>query len=148
VTPDDRQAIIDLTIAYCWAIDTHDWDALTAIFTPDAVAELGSPALRGIEAITGRIRAALEPLDDSQHLVTNHQVAVDGDTATCRCYFHAQHVRHAADGGPNLVIAGRYADELVRTSEGWRICHRVLTPMWREGNVEVVRVTVQRQSPM
>jgi len=72
-------------------------------------------------------------------MVTNHDIDVDGDTATCRCYFQAQHVRRAAVDGPNFIIAGRYEDELVRTDHGWRIHRRVLTIMWREGNVAVVR---------
>lgn len=134
----DRLAIIDLTIAYCWAIDGRQWHVLDDVFTPDATAELGVSAV-GLDGIKARIAAALGPLDDSQHMVSNHQVDVEGDRATCRCYFQAQHVRRAAVGGPNYIIAGRYDDELVRTEAGWRIDRRVLTIIWREGNVAVVR---------
>jgi 3-phenylpropionate/cinnamic acid dioxygenase small subunit len=136
---DDRTAIIDLTIAYCWALDEHDWDVLRRVFTPDASASLGVAPAVGIEAIIERVSTVLTPLDDSQHMVTNHQVAIDGDRATCRCYFHAQHIRAAAAGSPNFIVAGRYEDELVRTADGWRIAKRHLEPMWREGNIAVVR---------
>ena len=71
--------------------------------------------------------------------MSNHQVAIDGDAATCRCYFQAQHVRHGTEGGDNFIIAGRYEDRLVRTAGGWRIEHRVLTVDWTEGNPSVVR---------
>lgn len=135
----DRMAIIELTHAYCWALDTHEWDDLRQVFLPDATAELGGSHLEGIEAIIARVALALTPLDDSQHMVSTHQIEVDGDRATCRCYLHAQHVRRAAPGGPNYVVAGRYEDELVRTSEGWRIARRSLIPMWTEGNQAVVR---------
>lgn len=136
----DRTAIIDLTIAYCWAIDTHDWDALDDVFSDDVTAVLAAPLLTGVDAIKSRIRKALEPLDDSQHMVSNHQVtmAADGDSATCRCYLQAQHIRNDADGGPNFIIGGRYEDRMVRTADGWRIQFRELVPMWREGNVEVL----------
>jgi hypothetical protein len=133
----DRLAIIDVTIAYTWALDTHDWDALDDVFLPDATASLAEE-LEGREAIKRRIRRALDPLDDSQHMVSNHDVRVDGDTATCRCYLQAQHVRRAANGGPNFIIGGRYEDRLVRTTAGWRIAHRALTMMWAEGNPVVV----------
>ena len=136
---DDRLAIIDLTIAYCWALDTRDWAALDNVFTPDAYAELGLPVSHGIDAIKDRVSSALGMLDDSQHMVTNQQVILDGDTATCRTYLHAQHIRRAAPGGPNFIIAGRYEDSLVRTSAGWRIAQRRLVVMWREGNIAVVR---------
>lgn len=135
---DDRVAIIDLTIAYCWALDTRDWGALDDVFTPDAHADLGLAA-SGIEAIKRRVSSALGMLDDSQHMVTNHQVAVDGDRATCRSYFHAQHIRQATPGGPNFIVAGRYEDSLIRTQAGWRIADRRLVVMWRDGNIAVVR---------
>ncbi|CAN5399203.1 nuclear transport factor 2 family protein [soil metagenome] len=138
----DRQAIVDLAVAYCWALDTRDWDALDRVFTADATAVLGSPLLTGVEAIKQRVRQALRPLDTSQHMVNTHQVSVNGDTATSRCYFHAQHVRRAAGGdgaSPNFIVAGRYEDRLVRTIDGWRIAHRELVTMWTDGNERVVR---------
>lgn len=139
----DRLAVIDVATRYCWALDENDWASLDDVFLPDATARLGNPQLlEGREAIVGRCRAALGPLDDSQHMVSNHQVVVDGDEATHRCYLHAQHIRHAAvvDGaGPHYVVAGRYVDRFVRTEAGWRIAHRDLEVMWTEGNVRVVR---------
>jgi SnoaL-like domain len=112
----DEKAIVDVTIAYCWAIDNHQWDILrNDVFLPDATAGLGSE-LTGVESIVSRINAALGKLDASQHMVSNHQISIDGDTATCRCYLQAQHIRKAADGGPNYIVAGIYADRFVRTS--------------------------------
>jgi hypothetical protein len=134
----DRTAIIDLTIAYCWALDTRQWDALDDVFATDVTAELAAPLMHGVEAIKARVARALVPLDDSQHMVTNHQIVIDGVRATCRCYLHAQHVRHGVEGGDNFVIGGRYEDTLVRTANGWRISHRRLVSMWREGNPAVV----------
>ena len=70
--------------------------------------------------------------------VTNHQIVIEDDRATCRCYVHAQHVRRGVEGGDNFVIGGRYEDTMARTPKGWRISHRRLVVMWREGNAEVV----------
>ena len=134
----DDHEIRHLAFRYCRALDTKDWALLDEVFVPDATAELGTPAtLQGVDAIRARIRGALERLDDSQHLVGNHEIEVDGDTATHRCYLQAQHVREAAVGGPNYIVAGRYEDRLVRTANGWRIAHRTLTVMWTDGNVSV-----------
>ena len=134
----DRMAIIAVTHDYCWALDTNEWDALDGVFLPDATADLGR-ALDGREAIKARIRSALEPLDDSQHLVATHQVRVDGDEATCRCYLQAQHVRAGVEGGDTFLFAGRYEDRFERTSDGWRIRHRTIVRMWTDGNPAVVR---------
>lgn len=134
----DERNIVAVAVRYCRALDTKDWPALRTVFLDDATAQLGRPTMiTGIDAIVDRITAALEHLDVSQHLVGNHEVAVDGDTATHRCYFQAQHVRASAKGGANYIIAGRYEDRLTRTDGGWRIAHRTLTVMWTEGNVGV-----------
>jgi hypothetical protein len=134
----DHQAIVDVTIAYTWALDTRQFDDLRSVFLPDATAMLGREC-NGVDDIITRISGALGPLDESQHLIGNHHVEVDGDRATCRCYLQAQHVLRSAEGGPNHIIAGRYDDELERTPDGWRIRHRSLTVMWTEGNPRVTR---------
>jgi hypothetical protein len=135
----DRQAIVDLTVTYTWTLDHGDHADLARVFTPDAYALLGGTECQGIDAIVHKVHSALGPLTTSQHIVANHQVAVDGDSATCRCYFQAQHVLHGTEGGDNFIIAGRYDDQLTRTADGWRIHHRVLTVDWSEGNSSVVR---------
>lgn len=136
----DERDIVALAARYCRALDTKDWPLLSEVFLPDATAQLGVPSLlEGIEAIRERIRTALEYLDDSQHLVGNHEVTVDGDVGTHRCYLQAQHIREVPEGSPNYMIAGRYEDRVQRTPDGWRIAHRTLTVMWSEGNLAVVR---------
>ena len=134
----DERDIVAVASRYCRALDTKDWPGLADVFIPDATAVLGTPVtLEGLAPITDRIRTALQHLDDSQHLVGNHEVAVDGDAATHRCYLQAQHIRHGATGGPHYIVAGRYEDRMVRTDAGWRIAHRTLVVMWTEGNVAV-----------
>ncbi|MET0458431.1 MAG: nuclear transport factor 2 family protein [Ilumatobacteraceae bacterium] len=133
----DRQAIVDVTITYCWALDTHRWDELDAVFAPDAVADLGGE-YRGLDAIKGRVSDVLLALDASQHVVTTHQVRIDGDRATSRCYLRAQHVKADVDGGSTFMFAGTYEDDLVRTTDGWRIVRRRLAPIWSDGNPAVL----------
>ncbi len=135
----DRMAITDLTISYTWALDQHEFERLREVFLPDATFNVAGVPLSGIDAIIEKVSGSLSPLDDSQHIISNHQIRIDGDTATSRCYLQAQHVRNAADGGPNYIFAGRYEDELVRTSDGWRIAKRSLVHMWTEGNPAVTR---------
>jgi hypothetical protein len=135
----DRAAIIEVTHRYCWALDSRDWPLLDRVFTHDATAELLSPLLQGRDAIRARIRNSIDPLDATQHTVTNHMITLHGDTASSRCYLHSQHVLHSVDGVPHYVVAGRYEDEMVRGSDGWRITFRRLVHTWSEGNLDVVR---------
>ncbi len=137
----DHAAIVQLTIDYCWALDTGDWDRLRTVFTPDATADLGANGQRGVDEIIARVSAALGPLDDSQHMVSNHQITFDddGDGASGRCYLQAQHIRQNVEGEPLYMVAGRYEDRYVRTADGWRIADRRIVPMWRRGNTEVFK---------
>lgn len=133
----ERSAIVQLTIDYCWALDSGHWDGLRGLFTPDATADLGAGGQRGIDEIIARVSSALGPLDDSQHLVSNHQIDLDGRQATGRCYLQAQHIRAGADGGDLYTVGGRYEDRYVRTDAGWRIAERRIVPMWTAGNRRV-----------
>jgi hypothetical protein len=134
----DEQAIIDLAIAYTWALDTMQLDELRSIFASDATADLNGVHCDGVDAIIARINRPLSQLDATQHLIGNHQVAVDGDTATHRCYLQGQHVKRGTPGGDNFLLGGIYDDRLARTPHGWRITHRTLTATWTDGNPEVV----------
>jgi len=136
---EDRADIIAITHDYCWALDRNEWHELDDVFLPDATAVLGSHDCADRDQIKQTVENALGKLDDSQHIVGTHQVRVQGDTATSRCYLHAQHIRRDAEGGPHYVVAGRYEDDFVRTADGWRIKHRLLKVMWTEGNVGAVR---------
>lgn len=134
----DRQAIAELCIRYTFALDAKDWALLASCFGPDPVFVHPGGRLEGFEAILGRTSAALDPLDATQHLLGNIDVAIDGATGRATTYFHAQHVRAGTPGGDLYVIAGRYEDAVVRTDAGWRIRERVQSYLWRSGNRAVV----------
>jgi hypothetical protein len=135
----DHHDIVALTHAYCWALDGKHWDDLDNVFLPDATANLGGSEHGDRVSIKQRISGALGKMDDSQHMVSTHEIVVDGDNAISRCYLHAQHVRKAVEGGQNYIVAGRYEDRLRRSPDGWRIARRDLIVMWTDGNPKVAR---------
>jgi hypothetical protein len=135
----DRDDIIDLAIAYTWALDTKHVEGLRQVFAPDATAMLRGVECRGVEAIIERIGGSILRLDHTQHLIGNHQVTVDGDTGTHRCQLHSQHVKAGTAGGDNFVVGGFYDDRLARTPDGWRITFRLMQQTWTAGNPDVVR---------
>ena len=137
----DERDIIALAVDYAFAIDEQRWDDLFRVFTADCTAWLGSTELSGPGAIAERCRTALEPLDASHHLIGTHDVVLDGNRATHRCYLQAQHVR----GDEQFLLGGRYEDECVRVAEGWRIARRVLTTMWTKGSMSVIRGAQARE---
>jgi ketosteroid isomerase-like protein len=134
----DRQAVNDLLVRYVLGLDRRDWAAVATCFDPAAVFVHPGGRVEGPEEIVGRARAALEPLDASQHLLGSILVTVDGDEARATSYFHAQHVRAGAPGGDLYVIAGSYDDRLRRAGDGWSIVERVQAYSWRSGNPAVI----------
>jgi hypothetical protein len=135
----DEKAIIDLTIAYTWALDTKQFDVLRDVFAADATAMLHGVACDDRDAIISRISGALVRFDVTQHLIGNQQVRIDGDTATCRCQLQSQHVKRGTEGGDNYIVGGFYDDRLARTADGWRIIHRTMEETWNAGNRAVVK---------
>ena len=86
----DKQEITEICYRYGLALDSRDWAALAALFTPDADAfYLDMPPAHGYQAIEDTCRAALTPLSATQHLISNVVVRLDGDRAESTCYLLA-----------------------------------------------------------
>jgi ketosteroid isomerase-like protein len=134
----DQNEVHDLLIRYVHGLDSRDWQAVARCFAAEAVFVHPGGRVEGPDAIVARARAALEPLDASQHLLGSVLVDVTGDSALATSYFHAQHVRAAAPGGELYVIAGTYRDRLRRSAAGWQILERTQEYSWRSGNPAVI----------
>ena len=127
------QQVINL---YASAIDKHQWSALESVFTEDAEAdfiELG--VFKGRQTISDLISSVLTQCSVTQHLLGNINIEVEGDTASASCYLSALHVGLGDYAAETMTVWGEYKDELVRTSEGWRIVHRTLVSMYSEGDI-------------
>jgi ketosteroid isomerase-like protein len=113
---EDTEAIRTLDAAYCRLLDDGDWPALVELFTPDGTFD-------GLSVVTGRPGLlaffgglAEGGLTASWHHVSNLEISVAGDRAEVRSLLWQPCV---VDGAPH-VAAGRYADRLLRTGDGWR----------------------------
>ena len=76
------------------------------------------------------IRQAVSPFESTQHLISNHVIDIDGDSATCVCYLQAQHFRQDDTGAHAVLIGGYYANRLIRTPAGWRINKYKVVKTW------------------
>jgi hypothetical protein len=117
----DRIELHELPGRYGDAIDDRDWARLGEIFTDDAVfdlTDLGEPCLDGLAEIKRYMdEDAKHP---RAHLMTN--IYVDETPEGARLYF-----RIVALLPERVVGTASYYDEVVRTSAGWRVRHRVIT---------------------
>ena len=122
----DRMEITDVLVRYATGIDRRDWALFGTVFTDHCDVDYGEiGAWDSAEAITGFMEQAHAMAGHTLHRLTNHAVAVDGDTATARTYVDA--LIMSADNTAGVNAAGFYDDDLVRTGDGWRIARRRFT---------------------
>jgi hypothetical protein len=123
----DRLEIQDLLISYTHAIDRRDWDALDAVFVPDAFIDYtAAGGGAGDLATTKEFLAAAMPMFKSfQHLTGSTKLAIDGDTATGVSICHNPMVMEVDGEARTFFVGLWYHDEYVRTDAGWRISRRV-----------------------
>ena len=136
----DRAEISDVFTRYATGIDTRDWALWRTCFTDDAEF---CPSARppfivsGADAVVRRCKENVEGFDATQHTITNHKIELDGDTAHCTSYVHAQHVLQSDFPGGHMILAGIYTCEFIRTAEGWKIRKYSLTISWSAGDSSV-----------
>jgi 3-phenylpropionate/cinnamic acid dioxygenase small subunit len=134
----DRLEIDDLLSRYTFAIDNKDFDALDAVFTPDATIDYTTSG--GIKGRYPEVKAwlakALSMFPMTQHLLGNKRVTIDGDAATSRTHFFNPMGAPKEGGGLQLFyVGGYYQDRLLRTADGWRIADRFEETAWMDGTL-------------
>ncbi len=117
----DRLELHELPGRYGDAIDDRNWTGLSRIFTADAVfdlTDLGVPLLVGLPRICEFMdKEAAHP---RTHMMTN--IYVDDTDEGVKLAFRIVALR-----GGGLVGTASYYDDVVKTPEGWRVRHRVVT---------------------
>jgi hypothetical protein len=135
----DRSLLQELAFRYAAAVDACDRDAFLAVFEPDAALRTYAPGADEPFAVqTGHAELGLVPgmmrerFHATQHMMTNHLVALDGDEATGTVYCTARHWNPDPLGGTDLIVMIRYEDRYRRRRDGWRILERRIRFLWSE----------------
>lgn len=122
----DRMEVQQLLVRYCHAVDQRDWDAYRSVYTEDAVIDdvTAGPG-NSVEQMVEFLSNALERVVLIQHAISTSLIEIDGNTATARTICHCPVVLDRGNGQHQMFFQGLwYVDELIRTSEGWRIHKR------------------------
>ncbi|MGV0743359.1 nuclear transport factor 2 family protein [Mycolicibacterium sp. XJ870] len=122
----DREDITDVLVRYATGIDRRDWPLFRTVFTTDCTLDYGEIGTwSGVDAVTDFMEQTHALAGHTLHRMSNHVITVDGDTAAARTYVDA--LIMAQDNNSGVNAAGFYDDELVRTTDGWRIARRRFT---------------------
>lgn len=133
----DIADLTEVTYRYAYALDDRDWAVLADLFVDDVELDYGlgeTNVIRGLDAFIARSRAALEQMDATHHMFTNHIFEIVGDRARAKYYMHAQHMKKDEPDGALHTLGGIYEDEFKKTKDGWKITRRTYRAIWGRGN--------------
>jgi hypothetical protein len=150
----DTREIIDVCTRMHWCLDHKDWDGLDTVLSEwvssPTIAEQSREGFDPADFIRSRtdIKVAYPALLDgltTQHLITGHQVELNGDRAVCRAHSINVHIAKEPAGNSRVVHGNEYQFDLERTKAGWRICGRQSWIIWTVGNEAIHNVTERQE---
>ena len=135
----DRLAITDVVNSMGTLADLGDYDQLQQLFTDEVTVDYTSLFPGEVQNISSeqlmtQWQSTLPGFDATQHLITNHQITIDGDEANAVAYVRATHKL----GDEMWVVGGYYVDELVRTDEGWKLKAIQYNALYESGNRSLI----------
>jgi hypothetical protein len=118
----DRAEIIELSAHFDNSLDSEDAAKFVATFVPDGELVGFWGTSKGPEGLRQAHAFMLATFaKDKRHVVTNHEITINGDRATMFCYLTVFDRKALAVTG-----TATFTDELVRTPNGWRFARRTL----------------------
>jgi 3-phenylpropionate/cinnamic acid dioxygenase small subunit len=131
----DRFDIIDTCTRMAWYADRREWGKLAEVFADEVTLDYtslngGEPVTLTPAQIIDGWHEALGAYAATRHLLGNHLVTIDGDTAMCTASFQATH-RKSDD--TLWTLGGTYRFDLARAGNGWRITSVVMGADWSDG---------------
>lgn len=130
----DERAIIRALNRYGLAMDTQSWALFDAIFTPDVLVEYPTTTWTDLATFTKDFAASHAKYDATQHVLMNHVVEIEGDSASSFCWTSARLIKWGTPGGDFHECLAWNDDSWVRTPKGWLIKERHCKILWAEGN--------------
>ena len=135
----DRLTITDVVNSMGTLADLGQYEQLQQLFTDEVTVDYTSLFPGEVQNISSeqlmtQWQSTLPGFDATQHLITNHQISIDGDEAQAIAYVRATHKL----GDEMWVVGGYYVNELVRTDEGWKLEAIQYNALYEEGDRSLI----------
>lgn len=122
----EKDALRDLVLSYCRAVDRRDYVLLRSLYADDAVEDRGGTFSGSIDEFIAAMPEMTKPFALTVHRISNMLFEVRGDVAEGEIYAEAYHRTKPPE--PREVIAGgRYLDRYEKRGGAWRIVRRAST---------------------
>lgn len=136
----DRFAIIAALDRYAECLDTRDWNGLSDVFADDVEIDFGVWRATDLAGVRRNISQFLDPCGPSQHLLGNYRITLDGDRASSRCYCRVMHFGKNEHAGKTYETWLEYADEWIRSTNGWRSVRRTANATMQQGDPSLLGI--------
>lgn len=135
----DRDAVLDTITRLFWHTDHQQWEDLVGVFTDDVHLDYtslqgGEPTRLSGAAIVNGWKEHFATLATYQHLVSNHLIDIDGDTASVRAEFIATHQYDTSVEPSTWQLGGDYRFALERSDNGWAVNSMIMNTIWQTGS--------------
>lgn len=128
----DRVALEDLVTRYARCVDQRLWDEWAMLFTDDG--EFHTPFFRVRKhELAGWLAENLEHYPVTQHMMTNLEFEIDGDSARGKYYVHATHLPRAEALTRHSDVGGWYEADMRRVDGEWKFRHLRVSFAWTAG---------------
>lgn len=143
----NKLAIIETINRFGMAIDLRDWQSFVSLFTEQVEFDYSS-----IDEVAGTLQADdiantarndLGGFQATQHIITNHLVKIENNTATCKAHVRAMHFLPNKEKDSLLEMGGYYTAGLVCLDSDWKIKSWKFTVLWSLGNLELFELARQ-----
>lgn len=134
----DIAAIHSALATYVIAIDCRDLGLLEECFAADGIVEIAFMGTFTRDEYAAMATKSLAAFDATHHHLSLPALRIDGDRASARTYFTAQHTIAALAPQPHFILGGWYDDQLERRDGRWLIVRKQGTTVWADGNPEVL----------
>lgn len=119
----DREEVKAIPHRFARGLDRCDRSLIESCFHPDGIDDHGF--FKGnAEEFCEWVMESLKIYDASQHIIATQNVEVSGSKAACESCFIAIHMMPTPDGVKELIVAGRYLDEMEKRDGEWKITLR------------------------
>lgn len=125
----DKLECTELVYRMARAIDRCDADLLSSLFHPDATDDHGLFTGTAADFVTW-VMPLLKTMKQTQHVIGQVLIELDGDRAAGESYFIAHHTVDTPDGEVFTIAAGRYLDRFERRDGVWKMSHRHAVYDW------------------
>ena len=146
----DEAAIRRLMDRYGSGVDERDWAGFAEVFDDPLEVDFSgmeaslAPATLPRDTHVAGAKAVISQFEATQHMITNVQIELAGESARARAVVRAEHWIGGLRGSPRYTMFGVYENGFRRTPAGWRISRLVLRLTREEGNLDVWAEAVRR----